>query len=42
MYDAGTLLTLLSGMYILYQERQEVPIVDKSAMENTILDRNIG
>jgi drug/metabolite transporter (DMT)-like permease len=41
MTVAGALLTLSSGMYILYQERQEGPIVDRSAMESAGLGKNI-
>ena len=37
----GALLTLLSGMYIFHQERQEEPIVDKSATDNVSLGKNI-
>jgi drug/metabolite transporter (DMT)-like permease len=40
MTVAGASLTLLSGMYILYRDRQERPIVDKPAMDNAILDQN--
>lgn len=37
MTVAGALLTLLSGMYILYQDRQERPFIDKSAVEHVSL-----
>ncbi|HEX2997679.1 MAG TPA: DMT family transporter [Anaerolineales bacterium] len=40
MTVAGAVLTLLSGMYILYQDRQERSIVDKSALDNASLEKN--
>jgi drug/metabolite transporter (DMT)-like permease len=40
MTVAGALLTLLSGIYILYQDRQERPILDKPGVGNASLDKN--
>lgn len=41
MTITGALLTLVSGLYILYQERQAGLIVDKPAMDNASLGKNI-
>jgi hypothetical protein len=41
MTVAGAVLTLLSGMYILYLSRQTGPVVDNSILENASLDKNI-
>jgi drug/metabolite transporter (DMT)-like permease len=40
MTVAGALLTLLSGMYILYHDRQERPIVDPPVVGNASLNKN--
>jgi len=37
---AGALLTLSSGMYILYQEQKQRTTVNESILNNTALDQN--
>jgi S-adenosylmethionine uptake transporter len=40
MTVAGALLTLLSGMYILYQDRRESPVTGQPAIDKAILNKN--